>query len=194
MICNSTLTNTSNTSLLIYTAPEPIRVFFYTPYGPETLSFLYLILPQRAANIKWFIIVDHHESPVLDNSQKLKSNPCKVPSDKTISLTYFYVYRHFKVNSKFQIPNSKFQIPIFKFRIPNSNFQIPIFKFLIPNSEFRIPNSKFQIPNSEFRIPHSKFRIPNSNFQFPIPNSAFQIPNSKFQISNFKFQISNPNF
>ena len=89
----------------------------------------------------------------------------------------------------FQIPDSKFQIPVgFRFQIPvGFRFQIPVgFRFQIPVG-FQIPDCS-RIPNS-----NSRFQIPDSKFQFRIPNSRFRFQ-IQIQTSDLDFGIWNLEF
>jgi len=45
-----------------------------------------------------------------------------------------------------EISDSRFQIPDFRFQISDSRFQIPDFRFQISDSRFQIPDFRFQIP------------------------------------------------
>jgi hypothetical protein len=43
--------------------------------------------------------------------------------------------------------------------------QIPASKFQIPNSKFQVLGSRFQVPGSRFQFLGSKFQVPDSRFQ-----------------------------
>src|SRR5215831_4794946 len=86
---------------------------------------------------------------------------------------------------------SKFQIPDSGFQIRNSQRQIADSKLQIQNCRFKIAGFGMQIPDCTFGISDYScgLTITDSGFLIPdlwIPNSKYQNP--KFQIPNTKYQ------
>ena len=86
------------------------------------------------------------------------------------------------------IAKQRFQISDSRFQIPDLRFHISDFRLWIPDTIFHISDFRFQIPDSRFEISDFRFQIPY--FRVHISDFRFQLSDFGFQISDFRFRIS----
>merc|ERR1712208_111906 len=90
-------------------------------------------------------------------------------------------------NTKYQIPNIKYQISNAKYQMPNIKYQISNTKILGFSKIFSKINFKDISKCNKNNVKGRERLISNPVIKYQISNTKYQIPNIKYQISNIKY-------